>query len=296
MSESVDVRGRRAGRPRRHVRDAAGPAAVLVGALIALSVVGAVLAGPAAHPWDSLASANLIHRDGLWRVMRGGVKWLTHPALGVAALLAAAHLVRGGRRRSAMVGLCAGGAGLVLAEAFKHGVIPFPDLLGQVPQRPVLSGHAAMVVAVAPVVLTALRRRRWATVLAVAVAAGVAASVVVAQWHLVSQGVLAQLTVAACVAVAAAVVRGGRPVDTFAVALGLVSLGLLAWAVGGVVLLDVTRPDAPQWAMALAGSALLAGAVAAAAASLDLATALDAVDAMADGADARPRPNPGQDD
>lgn len=158
--------------------------AVASAALALPVLLGLAFATPTGRAWsDALAAAVSPWERGPWKVLRGGLKWITPPLLAVAVPWALVHLARRGRRITAIVALVGGAGAFLTAEAVKHGFIPFPAY-GLDGTRP-LSGHVATVSAAFVVAVLAApeARRRTVTLAAWVLLAGACLGIIASRWH-----------------------------------------------------------------------------------------------------------------
>ena len=193
---------------------------ILIVAAALCSLAAAVVVGWAMRhtAWgtaveDAVASTVSEWRDGVWRLLRGGLGRVVPPLLVVAI---PAGLVLTHRRwgwRAAIFGALVTLGSNATVQAVKAGWVPFPDGAGP-SGAPSLSGHVPLVMSAAVVAVLAapaLVRSRVAVVAVVAVMA-TAAGVVVSGWHTVGETVEPALVFLAwlCAAVATVVGWPGR--------------------------------------------------------------------------------------
>lgn len=252
-------------------------ASVLLGcAAIAVLVVARVDALPLLLPrlrdWDVVVADALVDNvHGMWRVMRGGIKFLLAPALVVAVGLCLVHLVRHGRARSAAVAFVVAVGAYGTVELLKAGVVPDHAWMAGGTQPHMMSGHvAALSAALVPVaVATGPRAGRVVAVLGVVLVTGAAIGVVLARWHTVTDGLGSMVVVAMWSAVAAAVVRvatRGRPDGPAAAQLRLrrrVALVGAVLAVAAALVLAVVAPSSDHTTTGMVAAVILFAGVAA---------------------------------
>jgi hypothetical protein len=242
--------------------------ATVVAALVLARADALLLLLPHLRGWDAVAADALIENvHGLWRVMRGGIRFLVAPAVIVVVGICLVDLLRHGRPRSAGValGVALGSFGTV--ELLKAGVVPGQAWIDAGAQPHVMSGHvAAASAALVPLLVAARRVRGLVAVLGALLVAGVAVGVVLARWHTVADG-LGSMAVAAPWAVAAACVvraatgsraNGSDPLHSLRNRLAVV--GALLTAGAAVVLALVVPTTAARATGMVAAAVLLVGA------------------------------------
>lgn len=167
-------------------------AAMLVVAILLAPAVALLFATPIAHAWTT-ASALAVEGwgRGLWRVLRGGVKWIAPPVVSLAVLWALLHLVRHRRHRTALVAFVVGAGAFLTTEAIKFGFLPFPTYTMVGTQE--LSGHVAMTASAFVVAVLALagRHRPIGVAAAVILLVGMCVAILVSRWHGVADVVIA---------------------------------------------------------------------------------------------------------
>ncbi len=159
-------------------------AVTLAAALALPALLALAFATPAGRAWgDSVAHAVVSWEHGPWKVLRGGLKWITPPAVAVTVLVTLGWAWRTGRRRAAVLGLVLGAGAFLTVEAIKLGLVPFPD--GGAGLSRMLSGHVAMVAggALGVIVAAAPGRRRVTTVVAWLLLTGTCLGIIVSRWH-----------------------------------------------------------------------------------------------------------------
>lgn len=157
----------------------------LVLVALALPVLtGFAFATAPGHAWsEAVAVAVGPWERGPWKVLRGGLKWITPPVLAVGVPWALIAAARGGRRRTALTALVLGAGAFLTSEAIKLGILPFPAYGPDGGRN--LSGHVAMVAAalVAMVLVAPSRHRGAVAWIAGALLAAASFGIVVARWH-----------------------------------------------------------------------------------------------------------------
>lgn len=258
-------------------------AAVVLGAVAAIAVLVAVRADsfvrllPNLSGWDVvIAEALSRNQDGVWRLMRGAVKYLLAPALGAAAAWSVLDLLARRRPRSATIAVVVAVGAFGTVEVVKAALAPVPGWAGS-PLTHLMSGHvAAAAAATVPVLVAARGARRAVAVPAVVVVAGTAAGVVLARWHTVADGLASMVVVAlwAAAAVLAARLLGAAPAPSvargrlWAAAVGLTAAAALVLAMVPPASADVAA------GMAAAGALLVGAGATLVAAGLELGATL----------------------
>lgn len=263
-----------------------GCAAIAV--LVAARVDALPLLLPHLTGWDTVIASRLADNvHGMWRVMRGGIKYLLAAGLFILILFCARDLVVHGRRRSAAVAIAVAVAAYGTVELVKAVLVPSPAWVAEAAPWHVMSGHVAAAAATAVPVLAATRRARgWVAVLAVLVIAGTGAGVVLARWHTVADGLASMVVVVVWAVVSAAVVRtasrgraSGQAAAYRSTRSRLGAAGALLAGVAVMVLATVTPSTGHVTTGMIAAAALLAGAgLVSVAAALELGAALAQLD------------------
>ncbi|ACZ31703.1 conserved hypothetical protein [Xylanimonas cellulosilytica DSM 15894] len=268
-------------------------ATVLAGVTaIALLVAARVDAVPLLLPrlpaWDAVVAHEVGgNQDGIWRIMRGGIKYLLPPALLVLVAVCVRDLLARGRRRAAVVAVVVTLGAFGTVEAVKVGFAPSPDWVAEAASWHEMSGHVAAAAAAAVPVLVAVRRgHALVAALTAVVVAGVGVGVVLARWHTVADGVASLVMVTVWSLVASGVVRvvaSGRASERGVAhrsarnRVGAAGAGVTV--VGALALASVTPSGGAAAVGLIAAAVLLAGAaLVAAAAALELGAALASLD------------------
>ncbi|MFT3877030.1 MAG: hypothetical protein QM708_11505 [Propioniciclava sp.] len=299
----TDITGER---ERGSARASAGRLAALVvvalaGAALPLAA-GLLFATEPAHEWTravQVAVGGWEH--GGWRILRGGLKWLSPPVVAVGVLAMLVALVRGGRRRTAYAAAVVAAGAFVTVEAIKLGYLAFPAY--RIDQTREMSGHVAMASSafVAIVLAVSPRRRPLGTAVAGVLLVGMCVGILASRWHDAADIVIAMTVTIAWVLVARACVAVISPVMPASVgSRGATALLLVALASAGIAALLLTNGGlvpgfAPERALAAATLASVASALVLGYATLGLASAVDAWESASHTAgrpDAtRPHPN-----
>lgn len=160
--------------------------------LVAVTIVAVAMpvllacffASPLGRGWsEALSAATDSWERGIWRVLRGGIKWIAPPVVVIATAVCLVHLVRSGAKRQAVIAVTLGAGSFATSEAIKHGFIPFPAY-GPAGERE-LSGHVAMVASamLLAVLATGPSRRRAIALLCWALLTGTCLVIIISRWH-----------------------------------------------------------------------------------------------------------------
>lgn len=165
--------------------------AATVVAVAAPAVLGLFFASSPGRGWsEALTAATDSWERGVWRVLRGGIKWIAPPVVIITTAACLVHLLRSGARRPAAIAALLASGSFLTSEAIKHGFLPFPAY-GSAGERD-LSGHVAMVASATLVALLTVgwHRRRSIAGLCWLLLTGTCLVIITSRWHDIADVVL----------------------------------------------------------------------------------------------------------